>query len=177
MKKLLILLFFGLTASQAQDSPQPAATLNWKHISARYKSLKEIKPVLANQGKQSIFLSRIWPDGSAQLQRFDETSGKWEFGNWGIRCGTVGHPDVPIEIQSRTKRNITVYWQLSTDDWDNPKHFVVQGSSEQRALQGKYRLILRYYLKPWTLFQRPDAVHTMVSPQFFVEVECNHKPD
>jgi hypothetical protein len=148
-----------------------------KHISARYKILKEIKPVLANEGRRSVFLSRIWPDSSAQLQRFNETSGKWEFGNWGIRCGTVAKPDVPIEIQSRTKRNIHVYWQLSTDGWDNPKHFVVQGSTEQRSLQGKYRSILRYSMQPWTLFQRPDAVYTMVSPEFFVAAETNHMPE
>jgi len=80
--------------------------------------------------------------------------------------------------------HITVYWQLSTDDWDNPKHFVVQssmnrtlGPTEQRPLQGKCRFILRYSMQSWTLFQRPDAVYTMVSPQFFVEAEGNHMLD
>jgi hypothetical protein len=166
MRKLLILMLLGSAGALAQDAPQSPATLIWKHVFSQYKSMDEIKPVLANDGGHSVFLSRIWPDGSAQLQRFNDTSGKWEFGYWGIRCGTVSQPDVPIEIQSKTERDIHVYWQLSTDDWDNPKHFVVQGSSEQRALEGKYRFVLRYSLKPWTVFQHPDVIYTIISPEF-----------
>jgi hypothetical protein len=168
MRKLLVFMLLGLTGSLPQDAPQSASALTWKHVSPKYKSMEEIKPALTNDGGQSVFLSRIWPDDSAQLQRFNDSSGVWEFGYWGIRCGTVSHPDVPIEIQSKTERNIHVYWQLSTDDWDNPKHFVVQDPSEQRALAGKYRFILRYSLKPWTVFQRPDAIYTIVSPEFLV---------
>ena len=31
-----------------------------------------------------------------------------------------------------------MYWQLSTDKWENPKHFVLFHSLEQRPLEGKY---------------------------------------
>jgi hypothetical protein len=168
MKKLFVLMLLGVIGSLAQDVPQSQATLIWKHVFLQYKRMDEIKPVLANDGGQSVFLSRIWPDGSAQLQRFNETSGKWEFGYWGIGCGTVLQPDAPIEIQSRTERNIDVYWQLSTDDWDNPRHFVTQAKSENRGLKGKYRFILRYSLTPWTIFQHPDAIYTIVSSEFFI---------
>ena len=177
MKKVLVLLLFGAMTSTAQDSHQTEAALTWKHVSATYRNLDEIKPTVVNEGKRSIYLSRIWPDGSAQLQRFNEESGKWEFGHWGIRCGTVAQPGVPIEIQSRAERDIHVHWQASTDDWDNPKHFVVQGSTEQRSLQGKYRLILRYSLQPWTLFQHPDAIYTALSSEFVVIDGPTTRPD
>jgi hypothetical protein len=168
MRRLLVLLLFGLTASVTQVAPQSPVTLTWKHVSARYKSLNEITPVLVNEGKQSVFLSRIWPDGSAQLERFNESTGKWESGEWGVRCGTVQQPDVPIEIPSKAERSVDVYWQLSTDDWDNPTHFVVRTPTENRPLEGKYRFMLRYALMPWTVFRHPKAVYTIVSPEFLV---------
>ena len=168
MRRLLVFLLFGLTVSLAQVAPQSPATLTWKHVSTRYKSFNEIKPVLVNEGKQSVFLSRIYPDGSAQLERFNESTGKWESGEWGIRCATVQQPNVPIEIPSKTERSVEVYWQLSTEDWDNPTHFVVETSSEKRPLEGKYRFMLRYALNPWTVFHHPDAIYTIVSPEFLV---------
>jgi len=168
MRRLLVLLLFGLTASLAQVAPQSPATLTWKHVSARYRGFNEIKPVLLNEGKQSVFLSRIYPDEFAQLERFDESTGKWESGEWAIRCATVSQPSVPIEIQPKTERSIQIYWQVSTDDWDNPKHFVVETSLEKRPLEGKYRFMLRYALKPWTVFHNPDAIYTIVSPEFLI---------
>jgi hypothetical protein len=81
-----------------------------------------------NEGKESVFLSRIYPHGSAQLYRFNEGTRKWEAGFWGIGCGVVNDATIPIEIKPQTERGIVVYWQLSTDDWDNPKRFVVYES-------------------------------------------------
>lgn len=168
MRKSLVLILLGLISSFAQEVPKSPDSLRWKHVSSQYRNFDEIKPVLINDGDVSVFLSRLWPDGSAQLERFNETTGVWEYGGWGSRCGVVSHATIPIEISPHTERKIQVYWQLSTDDWDKPKHFIVIESSEKRPLKGKYRFALRYSLKPWTLIQRPGPIYTIVSPEFLV---------
>src|ERR1700730_4468233 len=55
-------------------------------------------------GDVSIFLSRLWPDGSAHLERFNQDTGNWETGEWGITCGTVAQPTVPIEIKPHSQQ-------------------------------------------------------------------------
>jgi hypothetical protein len=169
MRKLLVLVLSGAISLFAQDASQSPATLRWKHVSSHYMSFDEIKPVLVNEGKESVFLSRIWPHGSAQLQRFSVSTGEWETGDWGIGCGTVKDPTIPIEIKPQTERSVQVYWQLSTDVWDNPKHFVVGDSLGKRQREGKYRFFLRYSLKPLTLGSSPGLIHTVSSPEFHRE--------
>ena len=97
-----------------------------------------------------------------------EATGDWESGAWGITCGTVSDATIPIEIKPRTEKTIQVYWQLSTDDWDKPKRFVVGGSREEKPIAGRYRFVLDYALQPWTSVQHPNAVYTIVSPEFLV---------
>ena len=166
--KGLIFLAIGLASSYAQDASQSPAVLVWQNVSARYKSFAEIKPVLVNSGQKSIFLSRIWPHGSAQLERLSEATGNWESGHWSGGCGTVSNAAVPIEIKPRAERRINVYWQLSTDDWDKPEHFEVGPSREERPIGGTYRFALRYSLRPWTVFHHPASIYTMLSPEFAV---------
>lgn len=161
-------MLLGLIGSLGQDAPQSPAILIWKDVSSRYRGFDQIKPVLVNKGGESVFLSRIWPHGFAQLQRLNETTGKWESGDWGIGCGTVKDPTTPIEIKAHTERAIHVYWQLSADDWNEPNHFVIADSLEKRPLGGKYRFTLRYSLKPWTIVHHPGPIYTIVSPEFLV---------
>jgi hypothetical protein len=96
-----------------------------------------------------------------------------EFGAWGIRCGTVAQPFTPIEVPAQGERKIKVYWQPSTDDWDNPKYFVVLRSREKRTLNGRYRLIIRDALEPRTVYRHPSAVYSATSKEFIIASEAN----
>ncbi len=133
---LLVILGCTLIRSFAQHYPEPTAALAWKQVDSHYQQSNEIKPVLANSGATPIYLSRFWPDGFAQLDRLNETTGEWEVGNWGIQCGTVSNPTIPIEVSAPSELKIDVYWQLSSDDWDKPKHFVLD-SQAKRPLFGQ----------------------------------------
>ncbi len=141
-------------------------SLQWANMSSRYRDFEEIKPTLINKGDVSIFLSRLYPNGSAQLERYNPDSGQWEPGAWGITCGNVAQPTVPIEIAPHSQQQIHVYWQLSTDRWENPRHFVAWRSLQERPLDGKYRFVLRYALEPWTLVHHPSVVYSLLSPEF-----------
>jgi hypothetical protein len=165
---ILILVCVSLYLS-GQTVASTAVSIKWRNLEHSYKNFNEIKPVLLNQTDKSIFLSRLWPDGSAQLERYDESRHRWELGEWGIRCGLVAQAGVPIEIRSRSERAIDVYWQLSTDDWNHPKHFVVQAGREKRPLPGKYRFTLRYALTPWTIIDRPAEIYAVQSPEFNIQ--------
>jgi hypothetical protein len=172
MKTHLALLMLALAnLLSAQEAPLAAPSFQWMNMAPSYRSLDEIKPTLVNRGKSSVYLSRFWPNGSAQLQRFDEASGEWEMGDWGITCGTVAQPTLPIEIKPNSQRHIRVYWQLSTDKWENPQHFVVFSSLEQRPIEGKYRFVLRYSLQPWTLVHHPFTIFYLFSPAFVLNVQ------
>ena len=167
MGKILFTSIFLLLGTVGQ-STAVTEPLKWKNVATQYKSLAEIKPLLVNDGKSSIFLSRIWPHGSAQLQRLNEKTRKWETGDWGIGCGTVSNPTLPIEIKPGTEQEIHVYWQLSTDDWDHPKYFIVKDTDEKRPLKGTYKFFLRYAKRPWTLIHRPGNIFIFESPEFQV---------
>jgi hypothetical protein len=174
MRKPLVLIVLGAIVSLAQNASLSPSTLRWKNVSSRYMSFNEIRPVLVNDGKESVFLSRIWPHGSAQLQRFNVATGEWETGDWGIGCGTVKDPTIPIEIKPQTERRVHVYWQLSSDDWNSPKHFVVGNSLGKRPREGRYRFFLRYSLKPWTLGSSPGTIYTIASPEFLIVKPSSH---
>jgi hypothetical protein len=158
----------GLASAFAQDALESPAILAWQNVSSQYKSFDEVRPLLVNNGQKSIFLSRIYPHGSAQLERLSEATGNWESGHWSGGCGVVSKATVPIEIKPRAEREIQVYWQLSTDDWDHPKHFVAGSSYEERPIEGRYRFVLRYSLEPWTLIHHPASIYTIRSPEFVV---------
>jgi hypothetical protein len=166
--KIMIFLGLSLASSLAQDELPSPAILEWQDVAPGYKSFDEIKPVLVNGGQKSIFLSRIWPHGSAQLERLSEETGVWESGEWSGGCGTVSKATVPIEIKPRTERAIDVYSQLSMDDWDKPTHFVAATRAE-RPVEGRYRFVLRYSMEPWTLVHHPSVIYKIVSPEFVVD--------
>lgn len=169
MKRLVALLSVAVASVSLGQEAKPALSLQWRNVSPGYRRFKEIKPRLVNKGEVSIFLSRLYPNGSAQLERFNRDSGQWEPGDWGMTCGTVAQASVPIEIRPHSEQKIQVYWQLSTDKWDNPQHFVVFRSLEQRPLEGHYRFVLRYSLQPWTIVHHPSAIYWLTSPEFEVK--------
>ena len=165
MKPLVALLMLVTGVSAGQER-RPAEALQWANVSAHYRRFQEIKPRLINKSKVSIFLSRLWPDGLARLERFNHDRGQWESGDWGITCGVVARATVPIEIKAGSYTAIGVYWQLSTDNWERPKHFIVFGTLQQRPIEGHYRFILRYSLEPWTLVHHPSRIYYLASPEF-----------
>jgi hypothetical protein len=166
MNRPVALLLVAVASVSLAQEAKTTASLQWANVSSGYRRFEEIKPRLVNKGEVSIFLSRLYPDGSARLERFNQDSGQWEPGDWGMSCGTVAWATVPIEIKPKSEREIHVYWQLSTDRWENPRHFVVFNALQQRPLDGRYRFVLRYALQPWTLVHRPSAIYYIRSPEF-----------
>jgi hypothetical protein len=169
MKRFLLLTIFGTASLFAQNSPLAQVVLSWKNVLPRYTSFDQIKPLLVNGGKKSVFLGRLYPDSSARLQRFNEKEDKWESGTWTGTCATVADAEVPIEVKAQTEREAVVYWQLSTDDWDKPHFFVVAELRAKRPIEGKYRFSLRYSLEPWALGHWPKAIYVIMSPEFIIE--------
>ena len=166
MKRLIALLLGAFASVSLVQEAKPAVSLQWANVFSSYRRFEKIKPRLVNKGEISIFLSRLWPDGSARLERFNQDSGQWEPGSWGTACGVVAQAAVPIEIKPKSEQEIHVYWQLSTDKWENLQHFVVFDSLQQRPLDGHYRFILRYSLQPWTLVHHPSTIYHLISPEF-----------
>ena len=80
----------------------------------------------------------------------------------------MANADVPDEIKANTEREVEVYWQMSTDDWDKPQHFVVLDSREARRLDGRYRFFIRYALEPWALGFQHKATYFVTSPEFVI---------
>jgi hypothetical protein len=168
MKSLVTLAFVAVACACLAQQGKSPASVRWGNVSPKYHRFDEIKPRILNSSEVSIFLSRLWPDGRARLERFNQDTGEWESGDWGITCGTVAHATVPIEIKPHSEKDIQVYWQLSTDKWENPQHFVVFHSLEKRPLGGKYRFVLQYALQPWTVMHYPSATYSSTSPEFMV---------
>lgn len=142
--------------------------LNGETFVANTRASLKSNLILVNNTGQSIYLGRLYPDPFPRLMRFDEGSGKWELGEWSIRCGSVDKPTEPIEIKSGETFPLAVSWQLSMDDWDHPTFFVAKDHETKRPLKGKYKLVLSYALTPWTLIHHPKQVFTIESPEFQV---------
>jgi hypothetical protein len=138
----------------------------WKNLAAEYRNFDEIKPRILNKNGQSIFLSRLYPLYQVHLERFNEAAEIWEPGAMGIVCGTVEKPNEPFEIGADREFPVEVDWELSTDDFKEPKWFVIKDHDNKRPLIGKYRLVLRYSRTPWTLFQHPRETFVMSSDEF-----------
>jgi len=163
----MILLAFSLVWLQPVQKEEP--DLTWTNIGAVYKTFDAIKPVLVNNKSQSLYLSRIYPNGYARLKRFNESSGEWELGEWSIACGTVADAIVPIEIKPQESHAIEVYWRVSMDDWNNPEFFVLSDHETKRRLNGRYKLLLRYALQPWTVIHHPKKTYVAESAEFRIE--------
>src|SRR5262245_40734933 len=166
MKRLIAFLLVAFASISLAHEEKPAASLQWANVSSGYCRFEEIKPRLVNKGEIIIFLSSLRADEYARLERVNQVSGRWEPGNWGTICGVVARPTIPIEIKPKSEEEIHVYWQLSTDKWDKPEHFVVFDAHEQRPLEGHYRFVLCYALEPWTVVHHPSAIYNLTSPEF-----------
>lgn len=163
-----IVFAFFLPLMAQDPSSVSKSHLVWTDVQIEYASFDEIKPTLVNKETYSIFLSRVWPFGSAQLVRYNEATASWEPGHFPSGCGTVVNAKIPIELKPGERKPIHVFWQSSTDDWDHPQFFQLQEYRERRPIKGKYRFILRYSLTPWTVFQFPKQVLVAESEEFQV---------
>jgi hypothetical protein len=170
MNRRIIACLVAVTLLSCLDG-EGRSSLQWANVSSVYRRFDDIKPKLTNNGKISVFLRRLYPNGSAQLQRFDRGSGRWEAGEWSITCGVVAQATTPLEIKPNSQSAIQVYWQLSTDRWENPQHFVIADELQERPLEGRYRFVLRYSLQPWTLVHHPSAIYSLLSPEFLLKTQ------
>ena len=163
-------ILFVLAVPVYPQETRSTASISWSNVSSTYHRFEDIKPRLANAGTVSVFLSRSWPSGSAQMERLNNDSNEWEPGAWGITCSVASEPNEPIEIKPGSQRDTKVCWQPSTDRWEDPQHFVVADSRQQRPLDGRYRLVVLYALKPWVFVRWPSDTYRLVSSDFILEM-------
>src|SRR5260221_6522391 len=104
MARLIIALLLVSNIAPGRTAPAQTQRIIWKNIAPTYKTFAEIKPVLINLGTRSIFLSRIYPYGYAQLERYYEPTGKWERGSCGIERCAVAQAMDPIEIKPHRRQ-------------------------------------------------------------------------
>jgi hypothetical protein len=168
MKTLLTVLMFISIAAPAQRPSSGGDLPFFKDVRSSYQDFDQISPVLVNGRGDSIFLSRLWPYGNARVERFNDDTGKWESGEWPGGCGVVDKPNEPIEIKPHDQFAIAILWRWSMDDWDKPKYFVLPDHETKRPLNGKYKLVLRYALTPWTVLRHPKETFTTESTEFTV---------
>ncbi len=161
---LIIPFLFMSIPLCAEEQKEPNSKIEWVNMKASYSNFQSIRPQIINSGTRPVFLSRIYPHGSAQLVRFNEATNSWEQGRWSFGCGTVENPTTPILVAPSKTSEIHVYWQLSTDDWNHPRAFQYRG--ELRPLKGRYKLYLRYSRRPWVLFKNPGPIYFTESPEF-----------
>lgn len=158
---ITFLFAFALQTSAQISEPK----IFWKNIQEKYKSFDEIKPILVNQSDKSIYLFKIYPYWNAHLERFNDETQKWEIGGKGIGCATVENPLEPIEIKPNEERQIELAWELSTDNFKNPKFFELNDHETLRPLIGKYNLYLHYAFESWTIANKPKRSY-LVSAEF-----------
>ena len=71
MKPLITLIVVAIASASLGQEAKSTASLQWASVASGYHRFDEIKPKLVNNGDVSIFLSRLWPDGSAHLERLN----------------------------------------------------------------------------------------------------------
>lgn len=159
----LFTLFTPHTTFSADNS------VSWRNIREQYKSFDQIEPVLVNEGSRSIYLNSLrW--GMAQLKRFNQATHKWEAGEWFNLQADIADAKVPIEIEPGQSKRITIGWEQSVDKL-HPNLFVADGGGNgfgsKRSLRGRYKIIIQYALKPWTL-DRPRLTYVAESTEFYI---------
>ena len=160
-----LLLTMPLTAG-ARESKQRHG-IKFSHLARVYYSFEHINPAVINSGSEPVYLSSFHPQAAARLVRLNEETGVWEYGQWTIQCGTVANVGRPIEVLPGGSFWPRVLWQYSTDDWDEPTAFETAGD-ERRPLAGRYKLSLRYALKPWVVGGSPGPIYSVESEEFAV---------
>ena len=163
---LLGLLLTTPVTAAARESGQRHG-LKFSHLARVYYSFEDIKPVVINSGSEPVYLSSFHPQAAARLMRLNEETGVWEFGQWTTQCGAVANVGMPIEVLPGGSFWPRVLWRYSTDDWDNPTAFET-ADDERRPLAGRYKLSLRYALKPWVPGGPPGPIYSVRSEEFTV---------
>ena len=161
------LLLIPLSAALGQKAENRHG-LTFINLSPVYYSFEHIRPILANAGGKSVYLSSFHPQAAAQLVRFNEDTGGWEYGAWTRLCASVANVTKPIEVLPGGSFQPRVLWQYSMDDWGNPTAFVTR-DEEKRHLKGRYKIALRYAEEPWMLGNSPKRIHIVSSAEFVVE--------
>ncbi|MGI8642201.1 MAG: hypothetical protein ACR2MG_19905 [Pyrinomonadaceae bacterium] len=154
LAKIFIVFTFLLAFTVCVSAQDKMPKIFWKNVEAKYENFREINPILVNQSNKAIYLPKLAPLWDAHLQRFNNETQKWEEGASGMICATVIDPDTPIKIDPKKEWETALYWQISTDDYSEPKVFKTE-YQDSRPLIGKYRLYIQYAFEPWTGSKRP----------------------
>jgi hypothetical protein len=168
--KALTLLFLATVALSMPTFAQSAASpvegaIYFTNLESEYRKFSDIKPKFVNTSVQSVFLKWFYPNG-AKLMRLSEETGKWEAGGTGIGCATG--MSKPVEIKSGETIEITLDWEMSTDDFNNPKFFELADHKTHRPLSGRYKIFMPYTLEVWALGRNPKRIYTVESFEFSV---------
>jgi hypothetical protein len=176
MPKILLCLVVLSTVSflpqgeiHASDSP----SLQWKNLHSAYSNPHDLKPVILNQGNRSLYVNPMGP--RADVERLNEALNQWEPCPRPGFCFNGVRLDLPMEIKPGEETDVTPDWPFfsiyhkDTKVSVFPDKRIFTGKQEERPLDGRYRLVLRYTLVPWVNTFNPDPVFTIKSPEFRVE--------
>jgi hypothetical protein len=167
-KKFIFVVFLGALGLFAQNFPIGPPPLIWQNPQHHYKTFDEVKPVIANNGPNSIFLSSLFSDGYAQLQRLNEKTNQYEVGRWTPVNATSGHRAEALEIRPQTQQLVDLNWKISVDNPRNPTHFIVDKTGAQRPIPGKYRFSFTYSPRSWSAGTGHDPGNFYISGSFVI---------
>lgn len=169
MRYLILILLLTLPIMAAQNAIENEKDRPvFGGLLQKYKSLRDINPVLENNSDKSVFLCSFYPQASAQLIRFNDKTKKWEAGHWTRYCATVSGVTKSIEIKPGETFTPQIYWQISMEGWDKPRAFITT-DDQKRPLRGKYKLTIAYAREPWVLGNFPKHRYGVSSDEFIVE--------
>jgi hypothetical protein len=160
---VLLLAFPALVPSDPIGPP----SLIWQNPQRNYAGFDQIKPVIANNGPESVFLSSLSQDGYPILERWNDKTHLYEDGKHSAHA-LSGHPASSIEIKSNTEQEIGLNWKSSVDDPSNPTYFIVDKTLEHRPIAGKYRFFFLFSPRPWVAGSGHDPGGAYLSGNFVI---------
>ncbi|MEJ7709058.1 MAG: hypothetical protein WKF84_04185 [Pyrinomonadaceae bacterium] len=158
---LSLILLFNMTLQSGRLVSSPPILLD---VRPEYRSFGEVEPSIWNGCNSPIYLNRV-AFGQARLLRFNEVTGKWEAGNWMSLPWLDG--ETPLVVHPGEIYKLEVGWQTSVDQRQRPKLFVLANQISKRSLTGRYKITVRYGLKPEAAGQ-PNLTRVIESTEFHI---------
>jgi hypothetical protein len=168
MKKSSLILSFAVLSFLIPGYSIDPPPLIWQNPQRHYASLDQVRPVIANNGPHSIFLSSRSPNGFARLERWNEKTSLYESGRWTPDRAGAGDSVTSLEIKSHTEHEVGLNWQVSVDSPENPVHFIVEKTLAQRPIAGKYRFCFIPSPRPWVAGSGQDPGYFYISGSFVI---------
>lgn len=168
LKSLLWLIFLSIVSflPQPEIRASESPSLQWKNLQSEYRNPENLKPIILNQGTQSIYVNPM--NSRATVERLNEALNQWEECVGLMICGIGMHLNLPREIKPGEEMAIGPDWPFAILHHKEKKVFVYSICRQDRPLDGRYRLVLRYKQVPWEMAFKADPVFTIKSPEFRV---------